>query len=156
GGKRQFARQQLIKNNAQRENIGPRIALTAQRLFWRHVVRGAKHRSRAGDSGLLKRARQTEVDDPHAVIAADQDVLGLQIAMDYVFRMRGLEPLADLLDYRYSVFRWELAAGVQQRSKVCAIDEFHGDEAQAVRHTEIKYPNDIAMRNRPCEMSVLL
>ena len=45
---------------------------------------------------LAHHARQTEVEDLDAVVVRDQQVLGLQIAMDDAFLVRGSESLRDL------------------------------------------------------------
>ena len=76
--------------------------------------------------------------------------------MDHVFRVRSVQALADLLHYIYGVLWRESATCIEQRFKVRAVDEFHGDEAEPIRHAEIENPDYVTMRDLPRQECFLL
>ena len=79
----------------------------AAHLLRRHVARGADHRSRRGSLllrpglGVLllffrSQLREAEVEDLHATIFRDEDVLGLEVAMHDALLVRGCQTVRDL------------------------------------------------------------
>src|SRR6478609_9158803 len=101
---RQFTRQTLEEDDAEREDVGPGIERLPERLFWRHVA------GRSGDVlGLgrhlfrvlivLKergRSRQAEVHDLYVPARGQDDVGRLDVAMNDAFVVRRGERLSDL------------------------------------------------------------
>ena len=105
---RQLAREQLVKNHAERVDVRAMIRLRGvRRLLRRHVSRRAQHavlrearRIRHGNSGSgieagAHDARDAEVRDLHTACLIQQQVLRLDVAMHDAVVMRELQRLAD-------------------------------------------------------------
>ena len=86
------------------------IAALAHRLLGRHVLRRAEREPglrHALAARLLHRERDAEVGDER-VAALEQDVLGLDVAMDDAVRVRVLERVGDLARDAHRVVDREL------------------------------------------------
>ena len=101
-------------------------------LLGAHVQRGAHGHAAGGNAqGPIEAARQAEVGDLHLAGAADQDVLGFDVAMDDVQLAGALQGGRDLGHhpqprgdgYRFSLFN--------KLAKVAALDVFQGHEVVA-------------------------
>ena len=88
---RTLSAQQFIKNQAEAENIRTVIGFRAAHLLGRHVTHRAHYRTRLGvnresfgilGSGASKRFSQSEVDNLRPALAAQKNILRLQVAMD--------------------------------------------------------------------------
>src|SRR5690606_9987667 len=100
-----FADQKLVEDGAQAPNIGPLIDVKAAGLLGRHIPGTAHHRSRnrlviltvgavlEADHGL----GEAEIQDLYDPVTPDHYILGLDIAMDDVFLMRGDQSIRSLL-----------------------------------------------------------
>ncbi len=75
------------------------------RLLGRHVIDRSDNRAGIGDAhgqgGIVGRTRgdrfrQAEIENLYAAVACDQDVIGLQIAMQDSRHVRGRESIRDL------------------------------------------------------------
>ena len=96
-GPRPRAGRELVQHHAEREQIGARVDVAPGELLGRHVARRADHRADLRDARHRRRARDAEVGDHDATVAAlDQHVVGLEIAVDDARRVRRREPRADL------------------------------------------------------------
>ena len=99
-------REALIEDDAQRVDVGARIqAHFAADLLGRHVVRrserGALLRQRHAPGFARVEFRYAEVEDLHeraSVLFCDEQVVGLQIAVDDPGLVRGLYAVARLTD----------------------------------------------------------
>jgi hypothetical protein len=102
--KRPPARQHLVQNRPQRENVRPMIGRLPLHLLRRHVGRRSKNHSGSGlglDLILLLRPwlhqpGQPEVENLHAAVSSDEDVLRLEIPVHDTFIMGGSQALGDL------------------------------------------------------------
>src|SRR5437773_4219752 len=133
---RQLPGQHLEQDDAERKNIGPMIDLFAERLFGRHVGDRARHRGRTGRRRrggpgrvLPRRAsrgprRQTEVEDLRVALGRDDDVGGLDVAMDDAFGLRVGERVGNLNG------EIDRAAGVHRPSANHALQRLAGDELE--------------------------
>ena len=100
--KRASAGQQLVENDAQGEQVRASVDLLAADLLGRHVRGAADHLARPrhvgrGRGGELADA---EVGDLHAAVLGDQDVPGLDVAVDDVALVRVGQSLGRLADDR--------------------------------------------------------
>ena len=77
--------------------------------------------------GLGDRAGDAEVDDLDLAVAADQDVAGLDVAMDEAARVRRGERAGDRRGDPGGLPRRERTAPAQDRGEVLAVDELHDD-----------------------------
>ncbi len=85
---RQRARECEIADDAERVEVAPPVHNFAQRLLGTHEFRRSHHfaggqRTRAGD-----RTGNPEIRDEHAAAVLEQDIVGLDVAMDDALRMR--------------------------------------------------------------------
>ena len=109
---RQRARRHLVQHDAEREEVGARVELLAARLLRRHVRDRADRRARdSSDSFAVVRVRrrptrvggrsadqlgQPEVEHLRLAARGDEDVGGLDVAMDDALRVRRVERVGDL------------------------------------------------------------
>jgi hypothetical protein len=94
------------------------------------------------DARIVGAARDAEVGDDGAIgVALDQDVVGLEIAVNDADRVRGLEALADL-DREHLE-----AAPAHRRAELLrerfAFDELHGEEAIARVIADVEHARDV-------------
>ena len=108
--KRAAARQHLVEDRAKREQIRAVIDRQSAHLLGRHVADGAEHDARLRSAtqhcrrralavdrrALLRQFGQTEVENLDAVVPGDEEVLGLEIAMDDALVVRRRESARDL------------------------------------------------------------
>jgi hypothetical protein len=103
--KRAMAREHLVEDRPQREDVASRVGGFRLDLLGRHVPershddawlgRGRKARDRCG-SFRLRQLGQAEVEDLDAAFLRHEDVFGLQIAMDDPLLVRRGQALRDL------------------------------------------------------------
>jgi hypothetical protein len=96
----------LIQNGAERKHVGTRIDRLAAHLLRRHVAHCAHHHARGrmrgdGDavlpwSLLGSQLCQSKIENLHAPVAADKQVVGLQVAVNDTFVVRRCQTLRDL------------------------------------------------------------
>ncbi len=137
-------REHLVEDEAQREEIGPRIDLLSVRLLGRHV------RGRAEDATLLRRAHveqlfvvgehddglvdelgEAKIKDLDRSIAGDHDVLGLDVAMDDARVVRDGEPDRDVARDAHRLRDSERPRGDPRAQRLSA-HELHRDERAAL------------------------
>ena len=86
----------LPQQHAHRVEVGPRVGARAPRLLRRCETRRSQCLSERGDrSTQLLPAHEPEVQEPHPPFAIDQDVVGLQIAVDEASGMDPIEHRAE-------------------------------------------------------------
>src|SRR3712207_3964206 len=85
---RPFAGSEFVEDDAQAEQVRPRVELLAGGLLGRHVQRRAGDEAGARQPQVLRRAGQAEVGqlDPLAGLL-EQDVARLDVAMDQALRV---------------------------------------------------------------------
>ena len=114
-GERRLAGKHLVQHAAKRVDVGPGVGQAlARRLFRTHVSgRADGHpRLREAASATLDGARDAEIGD-HGVPAAEQDVLGLDVAMDHALPMRIVESVGYLAGDAHGISNRQLALALQ-------------------------------------------
>ncbi len=105
-GPGQVARQHLVDDDAERVDVRPLIDRLAERLLRRHVPRRPHHPALLG-LGVLARQLpvprkrlaqlcQAEVEDLHAAVAREHDVVGLEVPVDDAPLVRARQAQRDL------------------------------------------------------------
>ena len=139
--------QRFIKNDAEREQIRPRIDLFALRLLRRHIFRRAHQRAGLRHALRFERPRDAEIHDVDAAIFIGHHVLRFQIAMNDTRRVRRIQRRRNLQNDRNRFVYRQLPFFVNQPAKVSPFDELHRDELDSLRLAEIENANDVAMRH---------
>ena len=124
----QTARHQLVGDDAERVDVGPRAGLVAAGLLGRQVGGGAEHRADLGDARLVGGAGDPEVGQLDHVGVGDEQVAGLDVTVHDAVAVRVLEAPAGLGDDVQGLLDVEVAAVAQQLGAGVAGDVLHDDE----------------------------
>jgi hypothetical protein len=140
-GVRRDARDHLVADRAECVDIAARVGGAARGLLRRHVL-GRPHRhARARQATLacgfcFGRLRDAEVEDLHDVGGSfardEEDVLGLEIAVDDALRVRGGECAADLRGDLEGARDIEGAFALDDAAELDALEELHDEVHAAV------------------------
>ena len=145
----QLAGEHLVKDHAEREDVGavvdfPRLA----DLFGRHVVERAHDLCVAGERGVLgaglKQLGQTEVGDLHMAGAVEEDVVGLDVAVDHALVVGVLERVANLGHHAERLGGCELA-GFLRLAEVHAVHVFHDEVKEIARLARLVDEDDVGV-----------
>ena len=131
---RDRAREALEQQAGQAVLVGAAVERLAADLLRRDVVDRA-HELAVGGTALGRALRQAEVGQVAVlapVLAVEQDVAGLDVAMDEAAAVGGVQRIGDLGGDRDRPGRVERALAAQQRLQVAAADVAHGDEQAPV------------------------
>jgi hypothetical protein len=93
---RDVAGEHLEQHDAERVDVRLAVDVVAERLLGRDVVGRAEHAAVGGQALVVERAGDAEVGDLGRALLVDQDVLGLDVAVDDAARVRGAERARDL------------------------------------------------------------
>ena len=140
---RDVAGQHLEQHDAERVDVGLAVDVVAERLLGRDVVGGPEHAAVGGQALLVERAGDAEVGDLGRALLVDQDVLGLDVAVDDVAgvgggeRARDLDRVGDRLVDRQAA---HAADAVLQR---LALDVLEDDVGPAVLLPGVDHADDV-------------
>ncbi len=145
-GERRIAGQHLVEHRAERVHVGARGDLAlAHRLLRRHVVRRAERHAGLGHpaaAGLAGGERDAEVGDQRPIVV-QQDVLGLDVAVDDAVPVGVVERVGDLARDPDGVGDRELLLAAQPVAQRLALDERHDVEEAAVRLARVEQRQDV-------------
>ena len=156
---RQVPAGHLVEHDAQREDVGPAVDGFAAHLLGRHVDHRAGggasrgHLSRVGlDLAVGQRLgreelRDSEVEDLGVTAARDDDVRGLDVAVDDLLVVRGLERVGEL-DGEVERIVQGKGALPNPRLEGLALDVLHGDERLAVALADLVDLADVGVIER--------
>jgi hypothetical protein len=166
----------LVHHAPEREDVGPVVDDATADLLRRHVADGAhhhaglglaQHRPPVGCLAVDQRARldlprQAEVEDLHAPVGSDEDVLGLQVAMDDALVVSSGEAIGDRSADLQCLSGWQGAAGEPLAQRL-AFEQLHHrirDGGARPRsgdvHAEIVNCQDVGMRERGDRLGLAL
>ena len=127
-------RERLEQHAAEPVDVGAPVDIVAANLLRRDVVDGADEmtvgRPTVGDA--LRQPEVGEVDVLAAVLAVEEDVRRLHVAVDEPASMRRVQGVGDLARDRDRARRLERALAPEERLEVRALDEAHRDEQAIV------------------------
>ncbi|MEZ4335977.1 MAG: hypothetical protein R3B82_05055 [Sandaracinaceae bacterium] len=150
--------EQLVEDDADREDVAASIEREPADLLGRHVPELALQDARLGLARLAGRLGDPEVDDLRLAVVADQNVLRGDVAVDEVelaarrvlLVVGVVEPLADLHDrvagHGHRDGLAALASPVEDRPEVLPVDELHRDEERVRDLTEVEDLGDVRVR----------
>ncbi|MFO0633675.1 MAG: hypothetical protein U0168_12565 [Nannocystaceae bacterium] len=165
--------QRLEQRDAERELIAARIGLGQLELFGRHVGRRAHDRAGARDvevaqaagrgagrlararrrrrqhvggvDGLGGRAREAEVEHARSIVASDQHVVGLEVAVDDALGVGGGEALAGAQEHREDLVP-RARLRVAPRPQGHAADQLHRHEHLVALLPDLVHVHDVGVR----------
>ena len=140
----------LEEHHAERIDVCAVIGFTAGHLLGCEVVRGAEQHADLRRPGFRQRARQTEIGDLHVTVGGDQDVLGLDVAVDDSGSARMLESSGNLLADTSDLLGAKDAAFCQDASKRLSVDVLHGHIRRGVLVAEVVDLHDVGVRQPRC------
>ena len=144
-----LARARLDEDDGQGVQIGAPVDRRAAGLLGRDVARGADERARRlRPRGLGQRAGEAEVGDAHDPVRVEQEVPGLDVAVDDAAAMGVRERGAHLpADVRRLLGR-EALAGVEHGSQRAALQELEHHERDAVVLAPVVHGHDVGVVQR--------
>ena len=152
---RRIAGEHLVEHHAQRVEVAADGRTSAPGDFLgRHVggcaesLRGAIGEVR-GVATITAHARNAEVRDVHGAEMVDQDVRGLEIAMENAGRVRRGEASGDRCPHARHFRRREPAVPAQQCLEVVALDQLHGEEGSGAVSADVMDTTDGGVRDPP-------
>jgi len=117
--KGQNAEQQFVEDHAERIQVGAVISGQPQRHLWSHVFRRAHRHAKGGQTGVkvgaFAQAEVSQVDVVAVALALDEDVAGLQVAVQHIMGVPIFQRLGD---------RAHNLPGGERRKTVVAQDVF--------------------------------
>ena len=148
---RRLAREHLVEQTAEAVDVGARVEpALARRLLGAHVTRRAEREPGLGHAiaaGLAHRERDPEVGDERRAIV-QEDVLGLDVAMDDAVPVRVVERRADLLCEPHRVVDGKLVLALEAIAERLALDERHHVEQESVGLPRVEQRQDVRMLQR--------
>jgi hypothetical protein len=145
------AGEHLVEQAAQRVDVGTPVDATRGEPLGGHVV-GRAHRGPGdGEAGGRRAvAGDAEVDEVHRVgraarVLGQQHVGGLDVAVDQVRLVRGVERRGELREDAHRPPRLERALTGEDLAEVLAVDEAHVDEEPAVDLAEPVDRDDVLL-----------
>ena len=147
-----LSRHQLEENRAEREQIRPRIDRITLDLLGCQITGGAKddpgeRRETAWQCGILRELRDAEVQDLRGAGLGQEDVLGLEIAMDQPARVRGHQAARQGGGDAAGVGRGDRPSA-DRRSQGLAVEQFRDQVRATVRHPHVEHLDDVGVVER--------
>ncbi|MEZ5061445.1 MAG: hypothetical protein R2700_08020 [Solirubrobacterales bacterium] len=154
---RRPAGQHLVEDAAEGVDVGAGVDALTLDLLGRDVVERADEpagRGQRGAARLVEPLRQAEVGQEGvlgrilALPRLDEDVAGLDVAMDETARVSDVEGTSDLCQQRRRARGVDRPARDQEAPQVGAVDQVHGHEEAAVLLPRVMDRNDVGMAQR--------
>src|SRR5438477_1662408 len=146
--------QHLVHQRAETTEVDARANLLRGELLRRHVAQRAHDHSSLGRSlqRLAQQPRDAEVDEPGVAIGPDQDVPGLDVAVDHATCMGVVKGLGDFCPDLGSRPRIERSVAFQEGRQRLALHQLEHNRG-ALARVRGKHPNDpwmVEAADGPC------
>src|SRR5882762_750855 len=161
------SRQHFVKDHAETEYIGAVIDWSPANLLGRHIA-CRSHYSAGTRDRFARRVLRTgfitlgsaqlskpKVEDLHPVVFGNKDVLGLQVAVDDSFFVRGRQTADDLLCV-FDCFSQRDRHFIETLAKFLAFKQFRDDEWRAFVFADIVNAQNVWMIKSRGRFSLLL
>jgi hypothetical protein len=147
---RQLARADLVERDSERVDVGAPIGgIRLLHLLGRHVAAGSEERAAHRIRGPLEDLRDAEIHDlgaQRAADARDEDVVGLEIAVDDAAPMAFLHGLEHAAKYLPHFLERHPPAPLREVvHEARTIDELHHDPEQVVVLDEVEDLDDVGV-----------
>ena len=140
------AGEHLEQHDAERVDVGLAVDVVAERLLGGDVVGGAEHAAVGGQALLVEGASDAEVGDLGRAFLVDEDVLGLDVAVDDVAIVRRLERAGDLDRVGDRLVDGQPAHAADAVLERLALDVLEDDVGAAVLLTGVDDADDVRVR----------
>ena len=119
----------LVQHRADGVDVGAGVATTAADLFGGHVVGRAERRGEAGpgEAALRFVERDPEIEDLHFPVGGEEDVLGLDVAVNDPFGVQITERLRDLTGDVERAFVRQRRVRLDDAAERASVDVLHRD-----------------------------
>ena len=147
-GERHPAGQHVEEHRAERVDVGAHADLLAADLLGGDVVHGAQQPAGAAVVEAAEPHAEPEVGQVDVAPRVEQDVGGLDVAVDEAARVRGVERRGHLGDDRRRALGLEPAFAAQHGAQVLALDVAHDLEQHAVLLARVMDRDHVRMVER--------
>jgi hypothetical protein len=148
-GERLLAGEELVQDDAGREDVAALVDGAAGDLFGRHVRRRAHHGAGLRALGLravgVLHARHAEVGELGARLRVQHHVGGLDVAMDDAGVVREIERVEQLAHDAHRFLDVEALVGVEEVLQLLAADELHHQVGDVAFLGEVVDLHDVRM-----------
>ena len=146
---RQFAGEHFVNDHAEAVDVGAVVDVVRPFVLLRgHVGRATERRAGEGQGEVAPRvaddAGDPEVDDLHAALRIEQDVLGLDVAVPHALRVGRGKGIANPRHHGERLRRSE-APGPHRLAEVHAIHELHEEVEKAAAFPAFEHGDDVGM-----------
>ena len=149
--------EELEEHDADGEDVGALVDGFTEGLLGGHVVHGSDERAGLSHAVVLEGAGEAKVHDEGAAGGLfHEDVLRLEVAVDYAYGVGGLEGAADLADEGDGLLLGEAAFLADDGVEVASVDVLHGDELHAFGFAEVVDADDVFVGDLGGEEELLL
>ena len=145
----QLPGQALVEHDAQRVDVGARVDRAAVGLLGREVVGAPDEHVGARDAGLPVRvegARDPEVGELHGPVAGEEDVLGLDVAVDHPLRLGVGQGAADLGADAGGLGGRQRPLAPDARLEVLPLHELHDEVGALVVLAPVEQVHEVRVR----------
>lgn len=138
-GERHVARHHFVDDKAQGIKVAAMIDRPAFDLFGGHITGRADERTAAGHAHLcsFEGSGETEVRNEDLIAISDEDIVRLEVAMDYALVMGGLQGLTKLPRKFEAALERKRALFLEDVVEILTVHECHSDEFHTVGFAEI-------------------
>ena len=163
-GERVLAGEHLVQDDAEGEDVGAMVGGLAADLLGGHVAGRAENDSRlgvgengvpGGDGRNGDELGQAEIQDLDMAVAGQEDVRGLEVAMDHALVVGGGQAAGDLNGV-VDGLPGSQRAGVEPLAQRFALEQFDHDERRALVGPEIVDRDQIRVVQHPRRPGLLL